>query len=125
MPARPPRTERVLKQEADHVILGEQLRHRPQVRTTNLALRRVDLVLLVFLPELVHPAKRIVGREHLDRQTAKDLLKRVTTLRRQPQTDAGIVKPEDAGQDLRREPRRYRPAVRLTQCRGQVLTILK
>src|SRR5438874_5528562 len=53
MPARPPGTQRVLEQEPDHVVLGEQLRHRPQVRTTDLPLRRVDLVLLVFLPELV------------------------------------------------------------------------
>ena len=57
----PPRAEGVLEQEPDHVVLGEQLGHRPEVRAADLALRGVDLVLLVLLPELVHPAQRVVG----------------------------------------------------------------
>ena len=63
MPGRPPRAERVLEQEPDHVVLGEQLGHRPEVGAADLALRGVDLVLLVLLPELVHPAERVVGGE--------------------------------------------------------------
>ena len=71
MPGRPPRAEGVLEQEPDHVVLGEQLGHRPEVRAADLALRGVDLVLLVLLPELVDPAQRVVGSERLCRDARR------------------------------------------------------
>ena len=119
----PPGAEGVLEQEPDHVVLGEQLGHRPQVGAADLALGGVDLVLLVLLPELVDPPQRVVGREHLDRQTVEDLLQRVPTLGREAQPHAGVVETEDAGQDLGGEARCDRPAVGLAQLGCQVLAI--
>ena len=81
MPGGPPRAEGVLEQEPDHVVLGEQLGHRPEVRAADLALGGVDLVLLVLLPELVHPAQRVVGSERLCRDGVEDLLQCVASLR--------------------------------------------
>ena len=89
MPGRPPRAERVLEQEADHVVLGEELGHRRDVGAADLALGGVDLLLLLRLPELVDPAERVVGGEHLAREAGEDLLQRVLALRREPQLQHG------------------------------------
>ena len=114
----PPGAEGVLQQEPDHVVLGEQLGDRAEVGAADLALGGVDLVLLVLLPELVHPAERVVGGEDLRRQAGEDLLEREATFRREPQPDARIVEPEDARAGSRRRTgprptsRRARPARR-------------
>jgi hypothetical protein len=57
---RPPGTEAVLKEEADHIVLGEELRYRRQLLGTDLLARLVDLILLLRLPELIAPAEPIV-----------------------------------------------------------------
>ena len=49
-------------------MLGEQLGYRSDVRAADLALRGVNLVLLVFLPELVDPPERIVADKDLPRE---------------------------------------------------------
>ena len=63
------RAERVLQQEADHVVLGEELRHRGQVGAADLAPAGLLTSSFFFaLPELVDPAQGIVGGEDLGRQ---------------------------------------------------------
>ncbi len=74
MPGRPPRPQRVLQQEPHHVILGEQLRHRRQIRPTDLPLRPVHLILTPRLPVLIHPPQRVIRREHLRRQPLQQSL---------------------------------------------------
>ena len=62
--AGPPGAERVVQQEEDHVVLGEELRDGRQLVGADLHLGLVDLVLLVRLPELVDPAEAVIGLEH-------------------------------------------------------------
>ena len=61
MAARPPGAERVLEQEADHVVLGEELGHRRQVGAADLAPGSLTSLLALALPELVDPAEGVVG----------------------------------------------------------------
>ena len=56
-PAGTPRTDGVVQEEQDHVVLGEQLRDRGQFVGTDLCARPVYFVLPLGLPELVGPAK--------------------------------------------------------------------
>ena len=77
MAAGPPRAERVLEQEADHVVLGEELGHRREVGAADLATGVIDFLLPLGLPELVDPAKCVVGAEQFGRQVGKDPSRRV------------------------------------------------
>ena len=67
----PPRAKRVVQQEFHHVGLGEELRHRRQFGGADLATCGVHRVLFRRPPELVGPAKAIVGGEHFLRQPAQ------------------------------------------------------
>lgn len=96
--SRPPGTQRVLQQEANHVVLGEQLRHRAEVGPADLALAEVDLVLLLRLPELIAPAQSVVGCEHVRRQIPNELLQDIAAFGCQARLRGGIVGEEDAGQ---------------------------
>ena len=65
MARRPPSAERVLQQEANHVVLSEQLGDGREVSTANLDPRFVDPLLLGGLPELIDPPECILRLEHL------------------------------------------------------------
>ena len=116
----PPGPERVLEQEADHVVLGEELRHRAEVGAADLALGGVHLVLLLALPVLVDPAKAIVRGEDLLRERFHDRLEREPRLRREPKPDTGIVEAEDPRQDLGREASGHSPRIGLVQLGGEL-----
>ena len=116
----PPGPERVLEQEADHVVLGEELRHRAEVGAADLALGGVDLVLLLTLPVLVDPAEAIVRGEDLPRERFHDRLEREPRLGSESKPDAGVVEAEDPRQDLGREASRHPPRIRLVQLGGEV-----
>lgn len=77
-----------------------------------MALRGVDLVLFVLLPELVDPPQRVVGRKDLIGKIGEDLFQRVPVLRREPQTRTWVAEAEDPWQNLGCEPCRDRPAVK-------------
>ena len=116
----PPGPERVLEQEADHVVLGEELRHRAEVGAADLALGGVDLVLLLALPVLVDPAEAIVRGEDLLRERLHDRLEREPRLGRESKPDAGIVEAEDPRQDLGREASGHSPRIGLVQLGGEL-----
>ena len=60
-----PCAERVVEEEVDHVVFGEELRDRRQLVGANLHAGIVDLLLPLRLPELVGPAEGIAGGEDL------------------------------------------------------------
>ena len=113
VPARPPGAERVLQQEPDHVVLGEELGHRRQVGAADLVAALVDLVLALALPELVDPAQGIVGGEQRGRQALEDGLEPAAVLGREGDPVGGVVGPEDAGQHRRGVPGGEDPGVAL------------
>ena len=96
MAARPPGAERVLEQEADHVVLGEELGHRRQVGAADLVAGLVDLLLALGLPELVDPAEGVVGRNSAAGRAARIASRRVRSLGGEADLVGGIVGPEDA-----------------------------
>ena len=71
---RPPCAKRVVQQEEDHVVLGEELCDSRQFVCADLDLRLVDLVFLVRLPELVDPAEAVIRLEDRLRQTLQQVL---------------------------------------------------
>ena len=58
---RPPRAERVVKQKLDHVMLGEELGDGGERVGVDLVAGFVDRVFFLRAPELIDPAKRVVG----------------------------------------------------------------
>ncbi len=60
---RPPGAQCVFKQEEDHVVLGEKLRHRRQFVAPILTSALLTRSFFVPLPELVDPAEAVVGEE--------------------------------------------------------------
>ena len=115
----PPRSERVLEQEAHHVVLGEELRHRAEVGAADLALGGIHLVFLLALPVLVDPAEAIVRGEDLLRERFHDRLEREPRLRGESKPHAGVVEAEDPRQDLGREASGDSPAIGLVRARGR------
>ena len=118
--ARPPGAERVLEQEADHVVLGEELGHRRQVGPADLVAPLVDLVLALALPELVDPAEGVVRGEQLGRQALEDGLEAAAVLGGEGDPVGGVVGPEDAGQHRRGIAGGEDPGVALALLGGQL-----
>ena len=71
---RPPSSQGVVEQEADHVGLGEELGYGWQLPRADLDLGCVDLVLLLGLPELIDPAEAVGGGEYVQWQVAHQAL---------------------------------------------------
>src|ERR1700686_4182220 len=118
MPAGPPGPERVLEEEADHVVLGKELGDGAEIGTTDLARGGIDFVLLVLLPVLVDPSERIVGEEDLNGEAGEDALEGIAALGGEAETNAGIVETEDTGEDLGGKAGGDGPAVGLAQFGG-------
>src|SRR5262249_37198205 len=74
MPTCPPCTERILEQESNHIVFGEQLGYGPEVGAANLSFGSVYLVLFILLPELIYPAERVISCKYLGRQSGENLL---------------------------------------------------
>jgi len=110
-PRRPPGAERVFEQEAHHVVLGEELRHRRQFGRPDLAPALVDPFFLLTLPELIDPAEGVVGREDRGGQRAQDALQPVAPFRGEADGHGGIVGAEDAGKHGAGVARGQRPGV--------------
>src|SRR5437667_197815 len=104
-PPCPPRAERVVKQELDHVVLGKELRHCRQLLRTDFLPRLVYPVFLLRLPELVHPAEAIICIKDLRRKRSQELLEGLAMLSGQRNPEDGIVRSKDLWQHALRESR--------------------
>ena len=91
-----------MEQEEDHVVLGEELRHRRQFVGADLALGGVDGVLLLALPELINPPEAVVGNEDVARKPFENRLQLLTLLGRKRDLEHRIARAED----LRKHPLR-------------------
>src|SRR5260370_31294200 len=58
---RPPRSKRIFKQKLHHIVLGKELGHLRKIVAANLFPAQVHFLFLFRLPELVSPAKAIIG----------------------------------------------------------------
>lgn len=121
----PPSAERVLQQEAHHVVLGEQLRHGRDVGTADLDAGVVDSFFLGRLPELVDPAESILRREHLRRNLEQQSLQCVPVFGREPHLDCRIGEAEHTGQDLGCEASGNSPRVGLAEVRCEIAAVLQ
>ncbi len=106
-----PGAKRILEQEIDDVVFGEELGHRWQVVAGDLLASRVDFVLALRLPELVDPAQRVGGGEERRIHPAQNPRKILPVLGRQPQRH---VETEEAGQARGRKRRRQLPRILVT-----------
>jgi hypothetical protein len=106
-------------------VLGEELGHRTEVCSADLALRVVDLFLLVLLPELVHPSEGVVSCEDLCREVGDDGFEGEPTFGSEAQTNTRVVEPEDAGKDLGGEAGRDRPAVGFSERPREFIAVLE
>ena len=65
----PPGPDRVVQEELDHVVLGEQLRYRGQCPPVDLRTALVDFFFPLGLPELVDPAQTVIRQKRLAGQS--------------------------------------------------------
>ena len=101
-----------MQEELDHVVLGEQLRHRGQGPPVDLVAALVDLVLLLGLPELVHPSQAVVGDEGPLRQAGEQFLQLQPLLRGEVDLQQHVVGAENLRQHPAGITRRKDEAVR-------------
>ena len=119
----PPGTERVLEQEADHVVLGEELGDGRELLSPDPPLAAVHLRLLLRLPELVAPAERVLRVEDGCREAHEQALERDPALRGEADLHRRVVGPEDTGQHLAGVASCQRPGIRLALLGRQLLTL--
>ena len=105
---RPPGSQGVVEQEAHHVGLSEELRHRRQLVRPDLDFGTVDLVLLPGLPELVHPTEAVIRRKHGARQPINEPFEGLPSLGWQFEVEHRIPCTEDLRQRGLSEPRSHR-----------------
>ncbi|MPM04009.1 hypothetical protein SDC9_50276 [bioreactor metagenome] len=108
-PCRPPGPQGVVQQKGHHVGLGEELGDGGQFPRPDLDLGRVDLVLLLGLPELVDPAQAVGGGEYFGREAGQKALQLVLVLGGEGKAEDRRIGPEDLGQHPGGVPRRKFP----------------
>ena len=115
--------QRIVQQEVHHVVLGEQLGHRRDLRRADLLPTGVHLVLALRLPELVGPTKAVVGGEDLGGQLVQQGPQGHLVVGGEAQLQHGIIAAEHTGEDLARKAAGQLEAVAGAQFWSQLIAI--
>lgn len=122
---RPPGSQGIVEQKADHVGLSEKLGDGRQFPCANLDLGGVDFVFFLGLPELIDPTEAVGGGEHLQRKIRHQTLQLLLVFWRQGELKDRRIEPEDLRQHASGETGGQLPTVGRAFIGGEVFTLFQ